>query len=82
MKTNTLIDSFLAYCARNRSAATLLFYRSRLRRFREAYNLRDFDTLTALEIDEHLALAGAGMSGSTRHHNALALERLQKLVGQ
>src|SRR5262245_3311221 len=80
MKTNTLIDSFLAYCARNRSAATLLFYRSRLRRFREVYNQREFGTLTALEIDEHLALAGAGMSDTTRHHNALALERLQKFA--
>jgi hypothetical protein len=33
-----------------------------------------------LEIDEHLALAGSGMSDSTRHHNCVALERLQKFA--
>jgi hypothetical protein len=31
--------------------------------------------ITPLEVDEHLAEAGTGMSDSTRHHNALALER-------
>src|SRR4029450_5392395 len=56
------------------------FYRGLLRLFRETYNQRDFDTLTPLEIDEHLALAGAGMSDSTRHHNVVALERLQKFA--
>jgi site-specific recombinase XerD len=80
MQTNELIDSFLAYCARNRSPATLSFYRTRLRRFRDIYNQREFGTLTPLEIDEHLAEAGAGMSDSTRHHNAVALERLQKFA--
>src|SRR6185436_9079463 len=32
------------------------------------------------EIDEHLAKAGAGMSDSTRHHDVVALERLQKFA--
>ena len=30
-----------------------------------------------LEIDEHLADVAKGMSDSTRHHDAMALERLQ-----
>src|SRR5262245_4742504 len=80
MKTNTLIATVRAYCGTNRSPATLLSYRTRLRRFRELYNERDFGTLTPLEIDEHLELAGAGMSDSTRHHDAMALERLQKFA--
>jgi len=36
--------------------------------------------LTPLEIDEHLAAAGMGMSNSTRHHDVVALERLQKFA--
>jgi integrase len=39
-------------------------------------------TLTPLEVDEHLAEAGAGMSDSTKHHNAVALERLQTFALQ
>src|SRR5579863_10719488 len=45
-------------------------------------NDRDLAMLTPLEIDEHLALAGSGLSESTRHHNAVALERLQKFALQ
>jgi hypothetical protein len=41
---------------------------------------RELATLTLLDIDEHLADAGKGMSDSTRHHNAVALERLQKFA--
>jgi integrase len=33
-----------------------------------------------LEIDEHLAEAGAGMSDSTRHQDVVALQRLQKFA--
>jgi hypothetical protein len=33
-----------------------------------------------LEIDECLADADAGLSDSTQHHNAVALERLQKFA--
>ncbi|HEY3967358.1 MAG TPA: site-specific integrase [Planctomycetaceae bacterium] len=80
MQINELIDSFFAYCARHRSPATLGFYRTRLKRFREAYNSRDLATLTPLEIDEHLAVAGMGMSDSTKHHNVVALQRLQKFA--
>jgi len=72
-----LIDKFLAYCSRHRAPATLGFYRARLKTFREQYNSRELGTLTPLEIDEHLADVGKGMSDSTRHHDAMALERLQ-----
>jgi integrase len=37
-------------------------------------------TLTSLEVDEHLAEAGAGMSDSTRHHDVVALQRLQEFA--
>jgi integrase len=82
MLTGNLIELFLAYCSRHRSPATLAFYRARLKKFCEAYHGRDLATLTPLEIDEHLALVGAGMSDSTRHHNCVALERLQKFAVQ
>ena len=82
MQINDVIAAFLAHCSRHRSQATLAFYRARLKKFREAYNSRDRSSLTPLEIDEHLAQAGAGMSDSTRHHDAVALERLQKFALQ
>jgi len=75
-----LMDQFFAYCSHHRSPATLAFYRARLKRFREKYNSYEFGSLTSLEIDEHLAEAGAGMSDSTRHHDAIALQRLQKFA--
>jgi hypothetical protein len=53
---------FLAYCARHRAPATLAFYRTRLKKFCEQYNAREFGTLTPLEIDQHLAEAGTGLS--------------------
>jgi len=80
MYVNELVERFLAYCRRHRAPATVEFYRMRLRKFREAYNGRALASLTPLEIDEHLADAGAGMSDSTRHHNAVSLERLQKFA--
>jgi len=55
-------------------------YQTRHRRFCQKYNARDLETLTPLEVDEYLDNAGRGMSDSTRHHNALALERLQKFA--
>jgi integrase len=77
-----LIDSFQAWNSRHRAPATVAFYRTRLKKFREAYNTRDLASLTPLEIDEHLAAAGMGMSDSTRHHDVVALERLQKFAIQ
>jgi hypothetical protein len=69
-----LTDTFLSYCSRHRSPATLAFYRARLKKFCEAYNARELPSLSPLEIDDHLARAGTGMSNSTRHHNVVALE--------
>jgi len=56
------------------------FYRARLKKFCRKFNARELASLTPLEIDEHLAQAGAGMSDSTKHHDALAVERLQKFA--
>src|SRR6516162_1041511 len=75
-----LTDKFLAYCSRHRAPATVGFYRTRLKKFCRAFNDRELASLTALEIDEHLAEAGTGMSDSTRHHNAVALGTLQKFA--
>jgi integrase len=75
-----LAEKFFAWCGRHRSPATQAFYRTRLRKFCENFRPRELATLTPLEIDEHLALAGAGMSDSTRHHDVVALERLQKFA--
>ncbi len=52
-----LIETFLAWCSRHRSPATVGFYRTRLRRFSRKYNDRDLATLTPLDVDEHLAEA-------------------------
>src|SRR5579885_2443044 len=82
MQIDELTDKFIAWNSRNRAPATVAFYRARLKKFREAYNARDLASLTPLEIDEHLAAAGTGMSDSTRHHNCVALERLQKFAIQ
>ena len=80
MQIRELTDAFLAYCSRHRSPATVAFYRTRLRKFCERFNSRELGSLTPLEIDEHLADSGAGMSDSTRHHDAVALGRLQKFA--
>src|SRR5262245_17888345 len=77
MLIRELVPAFIRWCARHRSPATVAFYRARLQRFRKKYDDRDLATLTLLDIDEHLADAGREMSDSTRHHNAVALERLQ-----
>ncbi len=53
-----------------------LFRPSPVRAQEGAGLLRETDP-TSLEIDEHLADAVAGMSDSTRHHDAVALQRLQ-----
>jgi integrase len=75
-----LTEKFVTYCSRHRSPSTVAFYRTRLRKFCERFNSRDLASLTPLEIDEHLAEAGIGMSDSTRHHDAVALGRLQKFA--
>ncbi len=72
------MEAFLAYCSRNRTPATVAFYRARLKKFCRVFNARELASLTPLEIDEHLAEAGRGMSDSTRHHDAIALQRLQQ----
>src|SRR5258708_10146455 len=82
MQIDELTDKFFAWNSRNRAPATVAFYRARLKKCREAYNTRDLASLTPLEIDEHLAAAGTGMSDSTRHHDVVALERLQKFAVQ
>jgi integrase len=56
------------------------FYRTCLKKFCERFNSRELGTITSLEIDEHLTEAGAGMSDSTRHHDAVALGRLGKFA--
>jgi len=82
MLIGDLIKIFFAWNSRHRSPATEAFYRTRLRQFCQKYNHRDLATLAPLEIDEYLDEAGVGMSDSTRHHNAVALERLQKFALQ
>ena len=86
MLIGDLIETFFAWNSRHRSPATLGFYRTRLKRFREAFNDRDLATLTPLEIDEHLAEAGdrdvgqhaapqrrgAGTSAEVRHSEQAA----------
>lgn len=64
MQIGALIEKFFAWNSRHRSRATSAFYKTRLRLFCQTYNHRDLATLSPLEIDEHLAEAGAGLSNS------------------
>jgi len=80
MLIGELVAAFISWNLRHRAPATVGFYRTRLKRFCQAYNARELGTLTPLEIDEHLAAAGSGMSDTTRHHDIVALERLQKFA--
>jgi integrase len=80
MLIGDVITKFLDWNVRHRSPATFAFYHARLRRFYWAFYTRDLASLTPLEVDEHLAAAGEGMSDSTRHHDAVAVERLQKFA--
>ena len=80
MQIGELFATFISWNTRHRAPATVDFYRARLKRFCEAFNARDLASLTPLEVDEHLATAGMGMSDSTRHHDIVALERLQKFA--
>jgi integrase len=80
MLIGELITKFLDWNVRHRAPATFAFYHARLKRFYWAFYARDFSSLTPREIDEHLATAGTGMSDSTRHHDVVALERLQKFA--
>jgi integrase len=82
MLIRDLMDTFICWNSRHRAPATVAFYRTRLKRFCQAYNARDLASLTPLEVDEYLGEAGAGFSDSTKHHNAVALERLQKFAIQ
>ncbi|HEY3963185.1 MAG TPA: hypothetical protein VGM05_01425, partial [Planctomycetaceae bacterium] len=80
MLTGDVVTKFLDWNVRHRAQATFAFYHARLKRFYWAFYARDLTSLTPLEVDEHLALAGTGMSDSTRHHDVVALERLQKFA--
>src|SRR5579872_2943619 len=82
MRIDELVALFHAWNTRHRSPATVAFYQARLKKFCDAYNAHDLASLTPLEIDEHLAAAGTGMSDTTRHHDIVALERLQKFAIQ
>lgn len=82
MLIGELMEKFSTWNARHRSPATVAFYKTRLRLFCQMFNDRELVSLTPLEIDEHLAEAGTGLSNSTKHHNAVALERLQKFAIQ
>jgi len=80
MRIDELIATFHSWNSRHRAPATVAFYQARLKKFCQAYNARELASLTPLEIDEHLATAGTGMSDSTRHHDIVALQRLQKFA--
>jgi integrase len=80
MQINELIDTFIAWCGRHRSPATVRFYRTRLRLFRSTFGNRDAGSLTSLEIDAYLHDAGLNVSNSTRHHNAVSLTTLQSFA--
>jgi integrase len=77
MLVGDLVDTFLSWCGRHRSPATVRFYGTRLRVFRATFAARDVASLTSLEIDAYLHDAGLHVGNSTRHHNAVSLTTLQ-----
>jgi hypothetical protein len=80
MLVGDLVDTFLSWCGRHRSPATVRFYGTRLRLFRTAFASRDVASLSSLEIDAYLHDAGLNVSNSTRHHNAVSLTTLQSFA--
>lgn len=72
-----LVDRYLQWCAQQRSKSTLKFYRSRLAKFRAEFGERPWESLTQIEIEDHLSLVGQAASNSTRHHNVVALNTIQ-----
>jgi integrase len=95
MIVSKVIDMFLSWNERHRAAATVRFYKSRLRLFRKKFATREFRLarvdahddlgITPLEIDEYLHVSGFGpdgepLSDSTRRHNVVALESLQSFA--
>jgi len=80
MLISDLVDTFIAWCGRHRSPATVRFYRTRLRLFRSTFGTREAPSLTSLEVDAYLHDAGLNVSDSTRHHNAVSLTTLQSFA--
>jgi integrase len=76
MTIAALIDLFLLTRSQG-AAATVKFYRGRLKLFRAKYGDRELASLTLGEITACLIEGGQGKSDSTRRHNAVALTALQ-----
>lgn len=82
MKVKKLVKTFFKWIEmeirnNNFSAATLRFYRCRLKRFVEQFGKEKFSKLTPTDIDKYLDRAGRGLSDTTRRHNATSLQSLQ-----
>lgn len=80
MLIRELCTRFYQWCDRYRSPATARFYRCRLKRFAQKFGAKDFNKLKPLDIYDFLEEAGEGQSDSTRHHDAVAVTRLQKFA--
>ena len=77
MKIKKLTARYLAWCADQHKPKTVQFYRSRLKKFVAEFGKRKFESLKLIEIEEHLARVGKGLSNSTRRHNIVAFNTLQ-----
>jgi hypothetical protein len=47
LSIRTLVERFFAWCSRYRSPATVAVYRTRLKKFRDAFHSRECNSLTA-----------------------------------
>jgi len=76
-----LYDAFIAAGKREeRSAKTIRFYQSRLKRFLAEFGARDIASIKSLELKKFLDQVGQGMSDSTKHHNAVAITSLHSFA--
>lgn len=80
MTFSELLKLFLADRSQNVKPTTVEFYSSRLASFLKAFRDRELSTITSAEIHAHLAAVGEKLTKSTRRHNIVAWEQIQKFA--
>jgi integrase len=83
MLVKDLFAQFLLWVEQDKKPATLRFYQQRLKPFVAEFGERPFASLTLADatgylLQHGLRPDGKPLSGSTKRHNAVALERLQQ----
>lgn len=78
MTVRECYELFLADREQNCSPKTVGYYKGRLKKFLDRFGDREFASIEALEIHQLFLLIGKTLSGTTRRHNIVAFETMQK----